>query len=226
MASVARDIVLSYEPRSPRQPHYVRYNPIGYGDIEESLPVIFLDLDNTLISAVERDSLSVAECNNLIHRYGGKYRNIGPYIVFPRRYLDYFLTNLFKSYRVAVWTAASKDYARRVVDYFIIEPDTRRKLEMFLWRDQTEYIEKLGWGKKALHALSTEYVVHSSLEDAYIVDDHIDVWRTQPERTLRVKEFEAQDEDQGGDSLLKVLNILDRTVRYGIPFKPIGEDGL
>jgi len=184
-----------------------------YDDIR---PVVFLDLDNTLISAIDTSVMMKAEKDALIKKYRGRYKEIPPYTVFPRRHLDAFLNYMFNVYRVGVFTAGTREYAEQIVKEFIIKPDPSRVLETFLSRSHVNHLITLKWGFKNLYALPKEYG-YKNMDDVYIVDDSRDVYNTQPDRCILVKPFEATDADQGGDTLLNVIQLLDSTVRVGKP---------
>ena len=68
------------------------------------MQLIILDLDETLIfSSVEKTE---EECD---------FTLLDVYRVKKRPHLDYFLNYVFRHFRVAVWTSASKDYADGVI---------------------------------------------------------------------------------------------------------------
>ena len=54
------------------------------------------------------------------------------YRIHERPYLQHFLDFLFTNYNVAVWTAVEKDYAKFIVENFIlVKPDRRLDFVMF-----------------------------------------------------------------------------------------------
>jgi RNA polymerase II subunit A small phosphatase-like protein len=78
--------------------------------------LLVLDLDETLVHATER---------RLAHE--GDFR-VGPYHVYRRPHLAEFISAMMSTFRLAVWTSSSPEYARPVIDR-IFPPDT---LE-FVW---------------------------------------------------------------------------------------------
>lgn len=219
---MGHDIILEHDiNRSPRQPEYVR-KPFAIEDAQVDIPepVVFLDLDNTIISALTTDEVGPATMNALKRRYP-HHINIDRYVVFPRRHIDEFLTDLFASYRVGVWTHASKGYAEVIIKEFILRPDRSRELEIFLWYDHTEYLRKGAPNTlKPLDALGPVFNL-KNMDDAYIIDDNSMVKSTNPDRCTAIKAFNATDNDAGGDSLLRCLSVFDSTVRYGEPLPNI-----
>lgn len=69
-----------------------------------SRKLLVLDLDETLVHATER-RLPVDE----------DFR-VGPYYVYTRPHLTDFISAMMATFRVAVWTASSPEYARPVIE--------------------------------------------------------------------------------------------------------------
>jgi NLI interacting factor-like phosphatase len=186
-----------------------------YGD-DDQRPLVFLDLDSTLISALTiKDDYLLGP----ILAYPG-YKVIEPYYVFPRPGLQYFLNKMFESYRVAVWTHATENYARHVIKEFIMRPSRSRLLETFMHYNHTEYILNMNRGMKDLTSIpEVLYQDNPTMVDAYIVDDNTNVWATNASRCVLIKPFDATTVpyDPNDDSLEKVLHRLDTTVLLGHP---------
>jgi hypothetical protein len=102
--------------------------------------LVILDLDETLICAVERsenrDIGIPKDCESYRLR-----KRFGPYWIYPRPGLQEFLSKLFKKYRVAVWTAAGSTYAMFVINTFITRRG--RSLEFIQWSAHCDRSEEM-----------------------------------------------------------------------------------
>ena len=76
---------------------------------------VFLDLDQTLISAEANDEFDFNNSKEKSKKFTS-YDMDGYYIVFERPGLQDFLDYLFANFNVSIWTAASKDYAIFIID--------------------------------------------------------------------------------------------------------------
>ena len=96
-------------------------------------PNIFLDLDNTIISAEAIEDFPFTR-KDILHKVMKFtfYNMDGYYLVFERPHLQKFLDYLFKNFNVSVWTAASKDYALFIIDKIILKKKNR-KLNYVFW---------------------------------------------------------------------------------------------
>jgi len=94
-------------------------------------PNVFLDLDQTLISA---ESISADNKEFDFKIDGNKAKKFrykimdSCYIVFERPGLQKFLDFLFANFNVSIWTAASKDYALYVIENIIINKKKSRHI--------------------------------------------------------------------------------------------------
>lgn len=172
-------------------------------------------MDNTIIAAVEDGDIDPARLEELRARYPDHLR-IAPYTVFARKHLSYFIDRLWADgFPVGIWTYASKNYAEPILRHFVLGPDPSRTFVTFLWNEHTEMLRAKKYGLKDLSVLVDVFDYDPKiLGDAYIVDDNPNVWETNPTRCIRIKPFYATDADMGGDSLLNVLEILEKYVRF------------
>ncbi|CAL44709.1 22.4 kDa CTD phosphatase [Spodoptera frugiperda ascovirus 1a] len=175
-----------------------------------SRPTIFLDLDNTLICSLRvrsAESDTAKTVNGLVPTIV-----FADYEVYKRPHLDEFLTYLFDNFRVAVWTAASRDYAAVITSEFILRNHPDRELELFLSGEDTRIAsEELG-GVKNLNALWDLWDVSSVMDrgDALIIDDLPDVFTTQPDKCIPIVAYYAQDPRAvKDDALQQVMDDLD-----------------
>lgn len=169
---------------------------------------VILDLDNTIISAeaLEDFPMNDKDVKEKINKF--TYHNMdGYYIVFERPHLQDFLDWLFENYNVAVWTAATKDYALFIVDKILMKKPNR-KLDFIFFSyhcDLSKYFyknEEKRFSKKLL--LITEdfqirnYYNHNTL----IIDDLPDVSQCQPDMAIRIHPFEFLDKNSEKDNVL------------------------
>jgi len=97
--------------------------------------LVILDLDNTCICAIEHDEL-----DKVVDPDAFRYVDLeNIYRVYERPGLQPFLDELFATYDVAVWTAAGFDYAKFVLDEFILMDKPERTLVFFMWDQHCEF---------------------------------------------------------------------------------------
>lgn len=106
--------------------------------------LVILDLDNTCICAVEMDDLDKVKDPESF-----TYVDMEDiYRIYERPGLQSFLDELFDKYDVGIWTAAGFDYAKFVIDHFIlVKPD--RKLTFFMWDYHCDYSNETTMMKQA-----------------------------------------------------------------------------
>jgi hypothetical protein len=113
-------------------------------------PLVILDLDETLICAVERSENRSIDLPERCESYRLRKR-FGPYWIYPRPGLQEFLSKLFKKYRVAVWTAAGSSYAMFVIHTFLLRRG--RSLEFIQWSAHCDRSEEMFDHQKKLAML-------------------------------------------------------------------------
>jgi len=171
---------------------------------------IFLDLDNTLISSLSKD-----EERKIMKPRMKKFewKNMeGVYKVFARPGLQNFLDYLFQNFNVSVWTAASKSYALFIIDKFILENHPERTLDYILFSHHCRRSKRQKNAQKSLDMLKTVYNLHDfDLNSTYIIDDHPEVYKTQPKNCIHIKPFEFTDRRSYEDTELNnIKNKLEK----------------
>jgi len=188
---------------------------------------LFLDLDNTLIHAIEPNQIS-----NLPQSFQKQFRTVDmkPYYrVFERPYLQLFLDFAFANFDVSVWTAAESDYAMFIIKNFIcIKPE--RKLKYIFYH----YHVSLGrqqYGEDKVKDLRLLWEIFR-LPGVYpcntwIVDDLEDVNETNVENCIAIPAFhvvsgKTQNNDAiFDDGLLQVKLKLENLLHdYNTYLKP------
>lgn len=150
---------------------------------------ILLDLDNTLISSLATDE------EKKVHRPRMKHFRWedmeGYYKVFERPGLQEFLDFLFQNFNVSVWTAASKTYALFIIDKFILEGHPERRLDYIFFSHHCKRSKKRKATQKALELLKHDFkLLDYDMSKTFIIDDHPEVFKAQPENCIQVKAFE------------------------------------
>lgn len=169
---------------------------IGRVNEDDPRPLVLLDLDHTIICAVETHLLGDIQISksSAIYKQGLDFE--GEYVIFPRPGLDAFLTRLFKLYRVGVWTAAGSSYAMFIVRNFIL---TRpgRTLELLQWSDHCDHSEEVYDHQKKLELLR-------DLEPGpfVILDDSSDVMESQEDQVVDSEKWDVLEHGSGKDDFL------------------------
>lgn len=166
---------------------------------------IVLDLDNTLISSLSKDE----ETDVLKPRMKQfRWENMeGVYKVFERPGLQEFLDFLFDNFSVSIWTAASKSYALFIIDKFILNNMSNRKLACILYSHHCKKSKKLTKKQKSLKILQSHFtMLNYDMNKTYIIDDHPEVYQCQPQNCIHIKPFNFSDRQSfKDDELLKVV---------------------
>ena len=170
---------------------------------------LLLDLDNTLICAEPYEDLTKEEINRCKQKF--KCHNMDDYyLVCERPYVQEFLDFVFNNFNVSIWTAASKDYAKFIIqNVILIRPN--RKLDYFFWdkhcKISKKYNKKLS---KNLKILWKKYDNGKGLKNygrknTFILDDYDEVWGNQKCNSIPAVPFEIIDENSYKDKFLKEL---------------------
>ena len=168
--------------------------------------IIFLDLDQTLISAEICKTFSFDKDKDKAVRY--KMHNMDNYyLIFERPNLQDFLDYIFKHFYVCVWTAASKDYAFYIIKNVILANKKERKLNYVFFEEHCDISEKLTNKTKNLEILYNNFNIKKfkNMKDIFILDDNDEVYESQPKNCIKAKPFEYKDHDSHTDCFLKNL---------------------
>jgi TFIIF-interacting CTD phosphatase-like protein len=161
---------------------------------------IILDLDSTVISSLIP---SEVQPNNLISHKMENY-----FIVYERPGLQEFLDYLFGSFNVAVWTAASKDYALFIADKILLQ-NKNRKLDFILHDYHGHISEQRSSCPKDLNLIWKIFGPKYTAENTIIIDDYEEVFKYQMCNSYPIPPFNASDPDAYSDQeLIKLQNKL------------------
>ena len=167
---------------------------------------VFLDLDNTLISAEAIEDFPFA-------RPGIKEKAVqftihdmdGYYIVFERPGVQEFLDWLFSKYNVSVWTAASKDYALFIIDRVILTKPNRQ-LDYILFSYHCDLSKKIYKSHKKLQLVFDTFKLPGYTPDnTIIIDDLHEVQKCQPNNAFQIHAFEILADKSEHDTHLYSL---------------------
>jgi len=155
---------------------------------------VFLDLDNTIINALEeheREKLPIEFQNHF------KYEDMIAYgmRVYARPGLEQFLDYLFDNFNVSVFTAAEARYALFIVNNFLLTKPNRR-VYYVLFRNHVDMALKRYGGMKDLRMLFYIFKLPNVYPcNTVIVDDLEDVRQSNPDHTIQIKAFDVAKED-------------------------------
>lgn len=173
---------------------------------------VILDLDNTLISAIDEEEAELMGLEVLAARQ----RNLtwlnmeDEFKIFSRPGLQDFLSWLFANFNVSVWTAASKTYASFIIQNFVIVGKPERKLDYVLFSHHCHESNRSRKFQKSLSMMSDIFPLGYDITNTYIIDDNKEVFEAQPKMCIRVKPFDVQKSSCEKDTeLLKVKQILE-----------------
>jgi TFIIF-interacting CTD phosphatase-like protein len=125
------------------------------------------------------------------------------YKVFERPGLQEFLDFLFENFNVSIWTAASKSYALFIIHEFILKDHPERKLDYILFSYHCKKSKRIRGSQKALDILKDEFALaRFDMNRTYIIDDHPEVYSTQPDNCIKVKAFEFTERKSWEDNEL------------------------
>lgn len=165
---------------------------------------IILDLDNTILSAealtdfpFHKEGMREKALKFAIHDMDSYY------IIFERPGVQDFLDWLFSKYRVAVWTAATKDYALFVVDKILLKkPNRVLEFIMFSHHCDISY-DKYHTDKKLSLVFDDFGIPDFNENNSLIIDDRKDVWKCQPNNAIHIKAFNILDDGSETDRVLE-----------------------
>ena len=151
---------------------------------------IVLDLDETLFhseTSVAPNEKLKKDCDQSF-----KYMDVY-YYVFYRPHLKDFIESIFKNFdHVAIWTAAEKRYATKVVNK-IFTPEQKDKL-LFFYSRKNCVVNYRGSYTKPLHKVFTSFNF-LNFQNTIIVDN-TDVSRENPNMSIHIKDFYNDKKDK------------------------------
>lgn len=173
---------------------------------------IILDLDNTLISAIDDEDARNMDIE-LLYRQQRAFEWMymdNDFKIFFRPGLQEFLCWLFKHFNVSVWTAASQSYAIFIIDNIILtRPE--RKLDFILWSDHCKTSKSMYRHNKCIDMLSEIIPDEYRPDRTFIIDDLPEVYMSQPTKCIHIRPFDVTDPESVNDTeLARVKGVLNR----------------
>jgi TFIIF-interacting CTD phosphatase-like protein len=166
---------------------------------------IILDLDETIISAIEISSvLQDKKKMQTFSRKSDKFKvhMDTDYIITERPYVQEFLDFIFKHYNVSVWTAASKEYALFVIEKVILVKPSR-KIDYILFADHCDRSYSMTKCMKYLDRLF--HFDHYDRENTLLIDDNHETYSRQSNQVIRIKPFVCLAKNSTKDDELKTI---------------------
>lgn len=178
--------------------------------------LVLLDIDNTLIHALSPKEMEGRE--QAVASGKAKLRSLEMqqyYTVFERPNLDDFLDFAFKHCRVAVWTAASKEYALFVVRNCILKGFPGRKLEYFFCAHHCKASRRSYKGVAKHLDMLTEKWALDLPEHVVLVDDLEELATSQVNnKVITVKPFFYDNHNAHADKeLLRVKSAIQKLLK-------------
>ncbi len=172
-------------------------------------PHLFLDLDNTLLSAVPIKEITWDEPTLDLATEFPFHNMEDYYLVFERPHLQEFLDFIFAHFDVSVWSAASKDYVLFIVRN-VIEQKPGREVQYIFFSDHCDRCRGVKRDSiKLLDFLWDRFHLDGiSPENTFIIDDNKKVAKHNPSNVIHIKEFEFEDGPSCKD---------DKELQYLIP---------
>jgi len=154
---------------------------------------VLLDLDNTLVVSYRK--FKPVYANFKEHQFSSDL------FILERPYVQEFLDRLMQKYNVSIWTAATQDYARFIVENIILTKPQRRVHYVFDRRHVTQSQREYG-SPKDLRLLTEVYKIPLFVNAPnVIIDDLYEVCYPQLQSCIQIKSFTGNDPDD--DELLK-----------------------
>ena len=170
---------------------------------------IVLDLDNTIISSLTKEEYNKRKIDHHL-----KFVPVcdGMYYTLPRPHLNDFLNYIFARFHVSVWTAASRDYAKEIIEKFILKGKKNRKLRGFLYDIHCkESMNEVN--PKTMKDLRYLYISKNKLfneNNTVIIDDLKEVLNNNKKNSIDSEYFDSSKKTAPNDTfLLKLMNDLE-----------------
>ena len=163
---------------------------------------IILDLDSTVINSLRPDEKQPK--GFIGHVMKDEIDGIPEFIVYERPHLQKFLDFIFANFNVAVWTAASKDYAIFIVENILLQNKPERKLKFLLFDYHTDLFAKNNETLKDLNFVFKTFPEFTE-KNTIIVDDNHEVFSNQMENSYPIPAFEVVRKEAINDKELLYL---------------------
>jgi len=176
---------------------------------------VILDLDETLISSIEKYELK--KDPDMKKKFAEKttefkvYSMSNDFFVTERPRVQEFLDFLFDHFNVSVWTAASKEYANFVIKKVVLQNPTRQ-LDYIMYSKHCTSSEKKTGCLKNLEQFF--HLPTYTKNNTIMIDDNLNVFENQSNRVIRLKAFNVLHDNSSSDqTLLAVRKELEKMMK-------------
>jgi len=170
--------------------------------------LIVLDIDETLISSniVKEDELHTIDQHQFDFNFTLDGVDTTYYVFIKKRpFVDQFLEYLIDNYKIAVFTAADREYATKILEHLGILD----KLEFFKSRESLSI--GFDWFKLIVYLKKLKSIPDIDLKKTVIIDDTKEVANRNSRNLIHVNSFQWDKRGSDGDAtLLKVISLLEK----------------
>lgn len=170
--------------------------------------LIVLDIDETLISSniVEESELNTVNQNDFDFNFTIDWKDITYHVFIKKRpFLDEFLNFITANFKVAVFTAADREYAEKILEHLGILD----KLEFFKSRESLSI--GFDWFQLFVYLKKLKSIPDIDLKKTVIIDDTKEVANRNRKNLIHVDKFRWNWKGADSDAtLLKVISVLQQ----------------
>lgn len=170
--------------------------------------LIVLDIDETLISShvVSENELTEIDQNKFDFNFTLSWKSEIYHVFIKKRpFLDQFIEYLVENYEIAVFTAADREYATKILEHLGILD----KLKFFKSRESLSI--GFDWFKLFVYLKKLKSISDIDLKKTVIIDDTKEVANRNSKNLIHVDRFKWNKIDSQNDTtLLKVISLLEQ----------------
>jgi TFIIF-interacting CTD phosphatase-like protein len=170
--------------------------------------LIVLDIDETLISSkvVLENELDTIDQNQFDFSFTLDWQSETYYVFIKKRpFLDEFIEYLVKDFEIAVFTAADREYATKILQHLGIFD----RLKFFKSRESLSI--GFDWFKLFVYLKKLKSIPDIDLKKTVIIDDTKEVANRNSKNLIHVNQFKWNRKSSENDAtLLKVISLLEQ----------------
>lgn len=170
--------------------------------------LIVLDIDETLISSrvVGEDELDTIDQNRFDFNFTLEWKSETYYVFIKKRpFIDEFIEYLINNFEIAVFTAADREYATKILQHLGIYD----KLKFFKSRESLSI--GFDWFKLFVYLKKLKSIPDIDLKKTVIIDDTKEVANRNSKNLIHVNSFQWNKKDSDSDAtLLKIISLLEQ----------------
>lgn len=170
--------------------------------------LIVLDIDETLISSnvVLENELDTIDQNQFDFNFTLSWQSETYYVFIKKRpFLDEFIEYLVKDFEIAVFTAADREYATKILQHLGIFD----RLKFFKSRESLSI--GFDWFKLFVYLKKLKSIPDIDLKKTVIIDDTKEVANRNSKNLIHVNQFKWNRKSCENDAtLLKVISLIEQ----------------